>query len=222
MTSQQPSFWYHRVNHTEWLAATRGLTAAERGIFDTLINMMMEKEAPLEASLPRLRRLCAAATTAALEKALEALENDDLITRRDGEIWSPWAQREMEYRQAVTTKKKDAANARWGNTEHGSRHPTRGRKCKKNNAAGMHVHDKDIEIDSNTDFPPTPQGGREEDFPLIKIYSSDPAFLRWIDHWLTTGEERRAQQARDQGWLATASKWPPEEPSQKASMSGAR
>lgn len=45
--------------------------------------------------------------------------------------------------------------------------------------------------------------------PMSKIYSGDKAFARWIDYWLEIGEHKLAQEARDRGWLAARSKFPP-------------
>ena len=43
---------------SDWLAGTRGMTAAETGVYITLIAMMYERAEPLNFDRPKLARLC--------------------------------------------------------------------------------------------------------------------------------------------------------------------
>jgi len=104
--------FYFNFYPSDWLSGTRGLTAAETGIYITLIAMMYEREAPLDFDAKRLSRLCGA-TVAAFEKALDGLVSEGKIINSDVGLWNTRVQKEVEKR---SEKRKQAArniSARW-------------------------------------------------------------------------------------------------------------
>ena len=97
---------------SDWLAGTRGLTAAETGIYITLIAMMYEREAPLEADYKRLARLCGA-TVPSFMAALDSLVSEAKITVTNGALWNARVQVELGKRSEKRESARDSAKARW-------------------------------------------------------------------------------------------------------------
>lgn len=75
--SDNPFFQFYP---SDWLAGTRGLTAAETGVYITLIAMMYEAEGPVSDDSKRLARLCGS-TPAAFKKAIDGLVSTGKLTR---------------------------------------------------------------------------------------------------------------------------------------------
>ena len=67
--SDSPFFQFYP---SDWLAGTRGLTAAETGVYITLVAMMYEAEGPIPNDAKRLARLCGS-TPAAFKKCIDGL-----------------------------------------------------------------------------------------------------------------------------------------------------
>jgi len=97
---------------SDWLAGTRGLTAAETGIYITLIAMMYEREAPLEADYKRLARLCGA-TVPSFMAALDSLVSEAKIAVTNGGLWNARVQVELGKRSEKRESARDSAKARW-------------------------------------------------------------------------------------------------------------
>lgn len=80
---------------SDWLAGTRGLTAAETGVYITLISLMYEREQPIDMPPFRLARLCGC-TIPSLSKALATLIEEGKVIETDHGLWSPcidkWAE----------------------------------------------------------------------------------------------------------------------------------
>jgi len=72
---------------SDWLSGTRGLTAAETGIYITMIAMMYENEGPLSMDLARLARLCGCPKPSLL-KCLETLVEDGKILDTEEGYWN--------------------------------------------------------------------------------------------------------------------------------------
>lgn len=73
---------------SDWLAGTRGMTAAETGIYITLIAMMYERGEPIPNDTRRLARLCGT-TTASFTKALDRFITEQRIVVIEPGLWSP-------------------------------------------------------------------------------------------------------------------------------------
>lgn len=72
---------------SDWLAGTRGLSAAETGVYITLISMMHEREAPLDMDDTRLARLCGLPARN-FRRAIEALMDQGKLVKMDGGLWA--------------------------------------------------------------------------------------------------------------------------------------
>lgn len=99
---------YFRTFQRDWLADTRALTPAQRGVYATLTNLMFEADEPLRNDPKRLARLCCCAT-AAFERLLAALINEKLIIAKDGHLTSPRVERELEWRRDFSKKQSENA-----------------------------------------------------------------------------------------------------------------
>lgn len=107
---------------SDWLAGTRGLTAAETGIYITLIAMMYEREAPLSMDNARLARLCGS-TASAFEKAVSSLIEQGKIINTDGGFWNARVAIEIEKRSEKRKVAATSANKRWGKNEQNQQAP---------------------------------------------------------------------------------------------------
>lgn len=97
---------------SDWLAGTRGMTAAETGIYITLVAMMYERGAPIQNDHARLARLCGT-TPAAMKNTLSILIDEGKLVIIDGGLWNNRVGVETEIRSEKTTQAKKSAKARW-------------------------------------------------------------------------------------------------------------
>lgn len=98
---------------SDWLAGTRGMTAAETGIYITLVAMMYERGEPIHNDISRLARLCGT-TTAALKSSLSTLVSEGKITLVDDALWNDRVGVETEIRREKSSSAKKSADTRWG------------------------------------------------------------------------------------------------------------
>lgn len=116
-----------RFYPSDWLAGTRGMTAAETGIYMTLIMMMYERQEPIRDDRPRLARLCGA-SNAVFKRAIEQLVEDGKIIEREGGLWNERVEKELSYRREIATVAREKANSKWD------------KKRKENNDSPMPQH----------------------------------------------------------------------------------
>jgi len=103
---------YVRFFASDWLGGTRGMKAAEVGIYITLIAMMYERCEPLPEDHKKLSRQCGCGS-AAFAKALEMLVDDGKVTRLDEGLWNNRVEKEFKWREKNSQQSSDAANERW-------------------------------------------------------------------------------------------------------------
>lgn len=101
---------------SDWLAGTRGLSAAETGVYITLVAMIYERAAPLDMDETRLARLCGT-TPAAFKKALDTLIVEGKIERTKNGIWNARAGVELKKVVERSEQARGAVNKRWGKSE---------------------------------------------------------------------------------------------------------
>lgn len=82
---------------SDWLAGTRGMSAAETGIYITLVATMYERGEAVPEDHPRLARLCGA-PVAMFRKTLETLIEEGKILRVDAGLWNKRVGEESEHR----------------------------------------------------------------------------------------------------------------------------
>lgn len=97
---------------SDWLAGTRGLTAAETGVYITLIAMMYERQEPLKQDAARLARLCGCRLDA-FKRALDVLIDEGKITIEDGGLWNARVTKELSRRTEKSHVAAQNAAARW-------------------------------------------------------------------------------------------------------------
>lgn len=119
---------------SDWLAGTRGMSAAETGVYISLIAMMYERGEPLAEDHPRLARLCGASNSG-FAKALGSLLEQKKIVRKDGGLWNDRVGREQVYLSEKSAVGKHAANSRWQKTQ---------QKQEPTNADAMPAHSEGI------------------------------------------------------------------------------
>jgi len=111
--SESPYFQFYA---SDWLAGTRGLTAAEMGVYITLLAMMYEREAPIDMDHDRLARLCGA-TPAAFKKCLSALIEEGKIQSTEKGLLNKRAFKEIAFREKKREVNSANASKRWGKTQ---------------------------------------------------------------------------------------------------------
>lgn len=97
---------------SDWLAGTRGLSAAETGVYITLICMMQEREAPIVMDDTRLARLCGLPARN-FRRALEALIDQGKVIEKDGGLWNERVGETLLERQKTISVRSRSASSRW-------------------------------------------------------------------------------------------------------------
>lgn len=97
---------------SDWLAGTRGLSAAETGVYITLIAMMYEREAPLDRDETRLARLCGIPAPG-FSRALSVLIDEGKILVTDAGLWNARVELECKKREEKQVSARQSAKARW-------------------------------------------------------------------------------------------------------------
>jgi len=105
-------FPWFKFYPSDWLAGTRGMSAAETGIYITLIATMYERQEPIREDIGRLARVCGASNSS-FKKSLEILIQEGKIDRRDGLLWNNRVGRECETRSEKSEVARQSANRRW-------------------------------------------------------------------------------------------------------------
>lgn len=103
-----------RFYPSDWLAGTRGLTAAETGIYITLIAMMYERGGPLQEEMGRLARLCGASNST-FAKTLDTLVSEGKVTRSEHGLFNSRVRKELSYVMEKSEVARGKAKTRWGN-----------------------------------------------------------------------------------------------------------
>lgn len=111
--SESPFFQFYP---SDWLAGTRGLTAAETGVYITLVAMMYENEGPVPSDFKRLARLCGS-TPAAFKKAVDGLLSTGKLVQDHRGFFNRRVEIEIEKRSEKRAAASASANARWKKTE---------------------------------------------------------------------------------------------------------
>lgn len=106
---------------SDWLAGTRGMTAAEMGVYITLIAMMYERAGPIPGDdLPKLARLCGTSASA-LRGILDSLISDGKITRQGDMLFNRRAELEIKNVMSKSEVARASAEARWGKKQDNSK-----------------------------------------------------------------------------------------------------
>lgn len=142
--SESPFFQFYP---SDWLAGTRGLTAAETGVYITLVAMMYEAEGPIPNDAKRLSRLCGS-TPAALKKAIEGLIDAGKITQDERGFFNRRVQIEIEKRAEKRAAASASANARWKKNEQKQYHEN--------------ANASDLQCERNANQKPEPEKKKEE------------------------------------------------------------
>lgn len=113
MSKQLP--WV-RFFASDWLAGTRGLSAAETGVYITLCAVMYERGDAVamrtQADEARLARLCGASLVNFRRSLAVLVDNGKIIEREDG-LWNHRVEEEMRVRAAKSAKAKSSAESMW-------------------------------------------------------------------------------------------------------------
>lgn len=105
--------WF-RFFASDWLTGTRGMSAAEAGIYITLIASMYDQAEPLVDDPKRLARLCGATPTV-FKATLKILIHEGKITRGENGLWNDRVETELNFREGKSQAARKSSNARWSN-----------------------------------------------------------------------------------------------------------
>lgn len=125
---------------SDWLAGTRGLTAAETGIYVTLIAMMYERGESIPRDDARLSRLCGC-PKASFIRALNALIDEGKITTVDDCLSNDRVEKERQCRAEKSQKARDSAAKKWASHAEKSK--------QKQQKPDANAEQKSCELDAN-------------------------------------------------------------------------
>lgn len=87
ITEPYQAFEWFKLNSSDWLASTRGLSLAEAGALITLRAMIHERGEPLPLDYARLGRQCGAPSAKAFERIVDTLVDSKLLFRDGAGLW---------------------------------------------------------------------------------------------------------------------------------------
>lgn len=97
---------------SDWLAGTSGLTAAERGVYITIIALIYENDGAIAYDEKRLARRCGI-TKAAFVKAVNGLCDEGKLSLQNGQVSNRRAEKELSARDIRSQKASASAQERW-------------------------------------------------------------------------------------------------------------
>ncbi len=97
---------------SDWLSGTRGMSAAETGVYITLVMTMYEAGAPLRDDEERLARLCGL-RPGEFRRVRAMLVEGGKIVVVDGGLWNERVAIELKYREEKSTAARGSAKRRW-------------------------------------------------------------------------------------------------------------
>lgn len=215
--SDSPFFQFYP---SDWLAGTRGLTAAETGIYITLVAMMYEANGPVPADMKRLSRLCGSTATA-FKKCIDGLIETGKLTLDERGFFNHRVGIEIEKRNKKRSSASENANSRWGKTKEkqspsdaGASNPQCETDAIQNPESRVQIRKKETSDDVSKESPPLrgcrlPPGWSpsqndtdwaKREFPLIDLNLETEKFR---NHWLAkTGKD-----ATKLDWSRTWRNW---------------
>lgn len=99
---------------SDWLTGTRGLSAAETGVYITLIMMMYDHGGPLAADDPtRLARLCGTGTTRFNAALTLLIKQGKIVRTADGELFNDRVRAEHEARIKFGNQQRSRIETGW-------------------------------------------------------------------------------------------------------------
>lgn len=98
---------------SDWLTGTRGLSAAEIGVYITLIAMMYERGEAIAFDVPRLARACGI-PAASFTRILDELIFTGKVSSDGATLFNARVQSELVTRQLASVTAANSARARWG------------------------------------------------------------------------------------------------------------
>ncbi len=104
-------FWI-RFFPGDWLSGTSGLTAAERGVYITILALIYDNGGAIIRDDARLARKCGAAIPT-LRRILDDLIADEKIEEVDGRLSNRRASREIDRAKKISGARAKTATARW-------------------------------------------------------------------------------------------------------------
>jgi len=100
---------------SDWMSGVSGLSAAERGVYVTLLAMMYDHGAPIKRDDGRLARACGLPKFG-FSRAVEALIGEGKIKFEDGFLFNERAKTQLTERDFRSVKASESAKSRWDKT----------------------------------------------------------------------------------------------------------
>lgn len=107
--------WF-RFFPSDWISGVSGLSAAERGVYVTLLAIMYDHGAPIGRDDARLSRQCGL-PKAGFVRALDGLISTGKIIVEDGCLWNSRVKTELTERENRKLTASSNAKSRWQNNE---------------------------------------------------------------------------------------------------------
>lgn len=97
---------------SDWIAGVSGLSAAERGVYVTLLAVMYDRGGPIPRDDARLARMCGLPKVG-FSRAVEALLEVGKLVEESGLLFNERAKKQLTERENRTLTAKEAAQSRW-------------------------------------------------------------------------------------------------------------
>ena len=107
--------WF-RFFPSDWISGVSGLSAAERGVYVTILAIIYDHGKSIARDDARLARMCGLPTPG-FTRAVEALLSLGKLTETDGLIFNDRAKNELHERENRKLGASEAAASRWGKTK---------------------------------------------------------------------------------------------------------
>jgi uncharacterized protein YdaU (DUF1376 family) len=151
--------WF-RFFPSDWISGVSGLSAAERGVYVTLLAIIYDQGGPIKRDDARLARQCGL-PVAGFRRALEALESLGKVTVENGEIFNSRAKYELSERENRSARARDAAASSWEIRKQNQQteNATAKREQCESNATRARIPQPQPDPDKNTKIQKTSLGG---------------------------------------------------------------
>jgi len=187
---------------SDWLGGTRAMSAAETGVYITLIATMYERKEPIAEDHARLARLCGA-TKSTFSKTLDLLVDEGKIVRVDAGLWNKKVEKECAFRAEKVEASRTAANTRWSkkyNKNNSGKDAGAMRKQCAGNANQKPDPDKEKVEKENPDIGAVEAWAKEQGFH-INIRAEADKYADWLK---TSGKRHKDKTAGLRNWCRKA------------------
>jgi uncharacterized protein YdaU (DUF1376 family) len=196
--------WF-KFYSSDWISGVSGLSAAERGVYVSLLAAMYDRSGPIPRDDARLARQCGL-PKAGFTRAVEALIAESKIVEMDGMLFNERVKNELTEREKRSVTASEAATTGWEIRKEKQRSKNANampEQCGPN-ATHARVPESDIDTSLRSVSNASAKAKRDEIVEILRAAVSEETALEVIEHRkglrkpLTAGAARRLVKAWQQ------------------------